>query len=627
MDDCLPFSPITLSHKTHEMPTVTGEYLLTEISPSRVMSFSMFIDPINDLKGILCFDQILELCFVASVLSNPFWFEHTLTLIKRKHLDTNDSFNIGNHPITDWNRITMTTFGSWQGGPHNRWSPFGGGTQFPKLFGANADATEVERQLGYQKLEAVLQILYHHLQWVNSLEGTVDDVIRDLPLQRLEEHLTTVTQNIFKITPCQFSVFRLMVFTTIAIGCGAVIPGTHLKALMYPVKGSASYKHLMNPNQDQISRSEAVSLCRNEEQDVGHDQLVGIESQHHDQLMLYISAELGNRKYLRDEIECILCESHPNRNLQCRDWFKKGRRIYDTDENGSVLQRDYGKETQWTNVERLQTTKLAFLKEVVTYKEFDEKLYQYAISFGDVLLQTKNQIKFCDGRTTTTRYLREYKDWYQINSHEKQPPINFRVADVIGSEHGISDAYVNNECNNINDYPAGACLWKYVLETIHYRDTNVCKCYRVQYHQQDADSGIPSRTSIIEGTLDKPFDRRVVFTPIQKGGFFSIVAVPKYWYVKQHERSYRHIQEWMMTLSEEECQSIHSFLQDFHHRAQLAMKMFDVDVLIYFNSAGTMLAFPGHLCFYGLIIPGQNNLDSQSLHDFLLISTTMGKES
>jgi hypothetical protein len=84
MDDCLPFSPITLSHKTHEMPTVTGEYLLTEISPSRVMSFSMFIDPINDLKGILCFDQILELCFVASVLSNPFWFEHTLTLIKRK---------------------------------------------------------------------------------------------------------------------------------------------------------------------------------------------------------------------------------------------------------------------------------------------------------------------------------------------------------------------------------------------------------------------------------------------------------------------------------------------------------------------------------------------------------------
>jgi hypothetical protein len=162
---------------------------------------------------------------------------------------------------------------------------------------------------------------------------------------------------------------------------------------------------------------------------------------------------------------------------------------------------------------------------------------------------------------------------------------------------------------------------------IHYRDTNVCKCYRVQYHQQDADSGIPSRTSIIEGNLDKPFDCRVVFTPIRKGGYFSIVAVPKYWYVKQHERSYRHIQEWMMTLSEEECQSIHSFLQDFHHRAQLAMKMFDVDVLIYFNSAGTMLAFPGHLCFYGLIIPGQHNLDSQSLHDFLLVSTTTGKES
>ena len=144
-----------------------------------------------------------------------------------------------------------------------------------------------------------------------------------------------------------------------------VKPGPHLKALMFPAKGSASYKHLMNPNQDQISHEEAMHLCRNKEGPSivkqGHG--TGVDSKYHDQLMLHLSMELGMEGYLRDETECLLCESHPNRNLQCRDWFKKGRRLYDLDKNGNILQRDYGMNTQWVHVATLPMDKSAFINE------------------------------------------------------------------------------------------------------------------------------------------------------------------------------------------------------------------------------------------------------------------------
>ena len=129
----------------------------------------------------------------------------------------------------------------------------------------------------------------------------------------------------------------------------------------------------------------ALALCRREAEMPRHDQheqegvesqrhnpheQEGIESQRHDQLMLYLSNELGMTAYLRDETECILCESHPNRNLQCRDWFKKGRRIYDLDIRGNLLQREYGMNTQWTVMEPTTGLKFAFLKEMVVYVRY-----------------------------------------------------------------------------------------------------------------------------------------------------------------------------------------------------------------------------------------------------------------
>jgi hypothetical protein len=79
--------------------------------------------------------------------------------------------------------------------------------------------------------------------------------------------------------------------------------------------------------------------------------------------MSQLSIELGMEGYLRDETECLLCESHPNRNLQCRDWFKQGRRVYDLDKQGNILQRDYGVNSRWVHVSMVPMDRSAFINE------------------------------------------------------------------------------------------------------------------------------------------------------------------------------------------------------------------------------------------------------------------------
>jgi len=651
LDDCLPFVTTVISNGTPDMQVITGEYLLTEISPSRVLSFSMFIDPIVDLQETLCVDQRIELCFVASLLSNPFWFEYTLSLLTQKNFDVKNQFSFGLHPLIDWTNETISLFGSWQGGPHNRWSPCGGSIPFPNLFGAHAGATQHEQKIGELRLEKVVQVLYHHLQWVNSLEDlTVSDIIRDLPLSMVEAHMTSVIDAIYKIVPCQFNVFRLMVFTTIAAGCGLIKPGIHLKALMYPVKGSASFKHLINPNPDRMSRMHALALCRRQAEMPRHDQheqegvesqrhnpheQEGIESQRHDQLMLYLSNELGMTAYLRDETECILCESHPNRNLQCRDWFKKGRRIYDLDIRGNLLQREYGMNTQWTVMEPTTGLKFAFLKEMVVYQEQDDKLKRYVSDFGDSLRRNKDSVKFCGRGTRTSDFIQEYhNNQYMPQTPDPFPAIRFRAANFFNGKYvremnigtiqvlgdGESPAKLESECNDIMAYPDGLRLWTHVMGIL-YGTTNGHRMYSARYHQHEEESDLASRTIIFPGHLDKAFVDRAVFLPLSQREFFTILAIPRSWYVKQDEDSYRRIHDWMRSIPVETSEMVHEFLQKFLFMARLSMKMFDVDVRIFFNSAGTMLAFPANLCFHTTIIPG-NISNSKNPRDLFIVHTT-----
>jgi hypothetical protein len=115
----------------------------------------MFIDPLVELKVGLCYEQRLELGFVCSLLNNPLWFNKT---------------------------ITLASFGSWQGGMCNRLLPCGGEIDMLKTIGAHPDASTGECMAGESELTVIVELLYRHLCWVDSLQGRGNNRTADLPL-------------------------------------------------------------------------------------------------------------------------------------------------------------------------------------------------------------------------------------------------------------------------------------------------------------------------------------------------------------------------------------------------------------------------------------------------------------
>jgi hypothetical protein len=301
LDDNLPYQTIEISKG------IFGDYLLTEISPSRVLSLSLFIDPVVQLKDELCLDQRIELGFVCCLLSSPFWFDKTMSDLIVKHRDNLDPFKFGTHPFYDWARSTVATFGNYQGGQHARWSPCGGEVSVLEIFGAQTAATATQRLVGQSKLTSIVISLYHHLSWVDSLVGRGENPLKDLPLRFVKQHMDNVCLEINNVAACQFGSFRLGIFTTILIGCGELKPGKHLRQLMFPVKGCASYKHLDNPTMDRMSNARALSLSTDQEGAIiANDGWDPIGELHHDRAMQLLSVSLGRDQYFRDEIECLL---------------------------------------------------------------------------------------------------------------------------------------------------------------------------------------------------------------------------------------------------------------------------------------------------------------------------------
>jgi hypothetical protein len=286
---------------------ICGDYLLTVINPSRVLSFSMFIDPLVELKKDLCFDQRLELGFVCSLLNNPFRFHETITRLTVKHRADEDGFRFGIHPFYDWASLSMELFGSWQGGIHNRWSPCGGEVDMLMTFGAQPNASTDERMVGESKLSNIVELLYRHLCWVDTLQGRGDNPTDDLPLDTITQQLDLVCSQVNDIASCQLGPFRLSMFTTVHTGCGDLKPGKHLRQLMFPVKGCASYKHLACPSGDRMSIDRAANLGSSEPgTTVVNDGDDGIITEYHDRAMRLLSSALGREQYFRDEMECLL---------------------------------------------------------------------------------------------------------------------------------------------------------------------------------------------------------------------------------------------------------------------------------------------------------------------------------
>lgn len=292
LDDCLTYECLSLrtpgtTSVGNGANTISLDVFRTMIGPSKILSYSMFIEPIvKASKAGLKYDQLLELVFAASLLNNPFWFYYTLMDLEKKHLDACEAFKFGTHPFHDWLDATMDTFdGKWQSSIKKRYSPVGGRDEFaiPKLFGCKKFPDN--RQTGERLLTEIVGVLLDYTEWIDNfakLAGCLSDPVVDMKLSWIREKQNLFLQRIGRICKCQFGQFRLANFTTIASGCGLLLPGKHLRHLEIPSPGSVSYKHLSTPSRD-----------------------LKIEEVFHDRAIRSISHSLG-RPFLRDEILTLL---------------------------------------------------------------------------------------------------------------------------------------------------------------------------------------------------------------------------------------------------------------------------------------------------------------------------------
>jgi hypothetical protein len=638
LDDVLPFKSITI------FGDIQDDFILTSIGPSRTLSLSLFIEPIYLLRKRLMFDQRLELCFAASFLSNPFWFDHVLRLLIKQDCDPRDSFRFGLHPFFDWVQKTQETFGGqWQGGPHNRWSPCGGGKPVPELFGATRDASNDEKEVGRMRLEKVVSILYKYVLWINSLAGRGDHCFQDMPLDLIRQQMESTRKEIHEVVPCQFSLFRLSIFTTLIVGCGEVTTGRHLRQLMFPIKNTASYEHLLNTSVGKMSKKRASELCHVKAATVSYDGNTRIDPESHDLAMLYLSTHLNRPTYNRDEMECLLCESLPGRNLSCCDWFRKGQRLFDIDHDGRPLVKEYGRESHWTPIQIYdKLCNCAYLTCYVVFIPRNEQITKLAGDTGSKI-RSSSQIIFEGRCTKTSAAKQQYTNNYANASIVFPTKFEYRVANFYcnipaGNETATKMRVLGNSvsakelltgANDLHNFPEGMLLMDYIsllLTTTATSSSEEKKTLRPMfaacYHQEIVNTSNTSNgytTSYFPGHRDKSFVYKGIFVPLTERVFYTFIAIPLDWKVQQDVESYSQYFRWKESLSGNEVTKITNFETSFQKEAQLHMKV-NVETRIFRNQLGSVLSFPANTCYHATVTPGFATVNGvMAFRDLLII--------
>ena len=346
--------PITAFDRTefyvdNQLPSISYEVrkdksirLITPmIGVSRILSNSMYIDPIFRLHGILHYDQSIELVFVSSLLCCPIRYYHTLNKLIKRHLDVTDSFRFQEHPFYDWLDATVFDYGNdWQGGGHQeyrRYSCMGLTVEdFYQMFGKTSD----ERRVKKDKLCSTIKVLHDYLMWINCL-GWQNKIPT---IASLRNKCKEVTSNI----KMEFGEFRLADFTSTAIGAGMLYPGKHLRQLSYPIKNMASYNHLCNPLEGVMTEEESKQLCDNMVINIDSNKRSKIIQEiEHGEAMLQYTYNLGLYHYKRDTSEVLLCESTPRRYLNKKDVFLPDGIIFDLDLYGHMMRKMPGRKNIW----------------------------------------------------------------------------------------------------------------------------------------------------------------------------------------------------------------------------------------------------------------------------------------
>ena len=339
MDDDLPYKEVNLSPKATKKDERIIEYAVCpKIGLDRLFSYSSAVHGITkcvESKAVeLKRDQVIELMFVCSLLNTPARYFHVMKKMLERTEDSSNPFQIGDHPFYDYITIAKELFRSWQGGPHVRFSPYGM-KEIHRLFGK--DSSDVD---GVKRLKSCVAILSNSLLWVDSLQGL--DTARDLSITYLEDAFEKIC-GIMKgamsgVEKYQYGSFRLSVFFTIAMGCGAVKPGRHLCQLAFPITGTAACKHLERPegielaDLDEEDQNALIKLTSTvgslEEEFIAKTRATAMPRDWFDSFMEILSAkfctQLGSPFYCRMLVECLLCESMHSRCLELTEFHPKG---------------------------------------------------------------------------------------------------------------------------------------------------------------------------------------------------------------------------------------------------------------------------------------------------------------
>jgi hypothetical protein len=369
-----------------------------------------------------------------------------------------------------------------------------------------------------------------------------------------------------------------------------------------------------------MSPQRARALGENEDNVcVSNDGNGFVAEQNHDVFMQYLSGELGFRHYCRDEIECILCESHPMRSLNSRDWFRKGMSVFDCNEMGEYFQRDYGQDTNWIKLHAPDRYELAYVgRPSIVYTPFDSKLSLYATNFG-IGLRSKSteQIRFKGRNSKTSDHQRVYTSNHYDNDVFYLP--SMKIADFyvhsVTKERNISKMFVLSDaesaveisnCNRIENYEFGKDLYNHLL---HMPTSYGCSsqapvaaaCYHMDLELTN------DEVTFFPGHLDKPFVERTWFVPIGSSSFYTILAVKCEWNQQQDQSSMSSFSEWKATLPSREMKKVHQFFQIFETQAKKQAGGNAMTTLIYCNKPGSILSFPANLCYHATIVPKKPN--------------------
>jgi hypothetical protein len=308
------------------------------------------------------------------------------------------------------------------------------------------------------------------------------------------------------------------------------------------------------------------------------------------------------------------------------------------DREGLVLQREYGMNSKWMKLEQLSTLKFAYLKEIVVYVENIDILQDYAKAFGELLQKNRSMIKFCGRNTRTSDCVQQYDNEYATEKSKQFGVIQHRAANFCNGDYmrrkqittmqvlgdGEMPVRVETDCNDITSYPEGHRLWDRVLHMV-YGNAYEQRMQSARYHQQNEEQNHGSKTVIFPGHLDKAFVDNAVFVPLSSREFFTVIAVPCYWYIGVDDSTDKHWREWMERLPKNEKGRVEDYLQNFKITAEEYMKV-EVDVRVYLCSAGSLLIFPANTCFHTTITPGTTTPHSFGLsRDLFIIHPTTSK--